>query len=51
MPIPLRTALIGSESGHEICPERLIVLDQWHEERDAMGVSLAVMGPTPVAEP
>ena len=28
MPIPLRTALIGSESGHEICPERLIVLDQ-----------------------
>jgi aminopeptidase N len=28
MPIPLRTALIGSASGHEICPERLIVLDQ-----------------------
>ncbi|HXS49372.1 MAG TPA: aminopeptidase N [Sphingomicrobium sp.] len=28
MPIPLRTALIGSETGHEICPERLIVLDQ-----------------------
>jgi aminopeptidase N len=28
MPIPLKTALIGSESGHEICPERLIVLDQ-----------------------
>ena len=28
MPIPLRTALIGSESGHEICPERLIVFDQ-----------------------
>jgi aminopeptidase N len=28
MPIPLRTALIGSESGAEICPERLIVLDQ-----------------------
>ena len=28
MPIPLRTALIGSESGHEICPERLIVLEQ-----------------------
>jgi aminopeptidase N len=28
MPIPLRIALIGSESGHEICPERLIVLDQ-----------------------
>jgi aminopeptidase N len=28
MPIPLRTALIGGQSGHEICPERLIVLDQ-----------------------
>ena len=28
MPIPLRTALIGSESGHEVCPERLIVLDR-----------------------
>ena len=28
MPIPLRTSLIGSETGHEICPERLIVLDQ-----------------------
>ena len=28
MPIPLRTALIGSDTGHEICPERLIVLDQ-----------------------
>jgi aminopeptidase N len=28
MPIPLKTALIGSESGHEICPERLIILDQ-----------------------
>jgi len=28
MPIPLRTALIGGESGHEICPERLIILDQ-----------------------
>jgi aminopeptidase N len=28
MPIPLRTALIGSETGHEICPERLVVLDQ-----------------------
>jgi aminopeptidase N len=27
MPIPLRTALIGSETGHEICPERLILLD------------------------
>ncbi|HEY4070914.1 MAG TPA: aminopeptidase N [Sphingomicrobium sp.] len=31
MPIPLRTALIGSETGHEICPERLIVLDQARE--------------------
>jgi aminopeptidase N len=28
MPIPLRTALVGEESGHEICPEQLIVLDQ-----------------------
>ncbi|HZC37374.1 MAG TPA: DUF3458 domain-containing protein, partial [Sphingomicrobium sp.] len=28
MPIPLRTALIGDTSGHEICPERLIVFDQ-----------------------
>jgi aminopeptidase N len=27
-PIPLRTALVGEESGHEICPEQLIVLDQ-----------------------
>ena len=28
MPIPLKTALIGETSGHEICPERLILLDQ-----------------------
>jgi aminopeptidase N len=28
MPIPLRTALIGEQSGAEIAPERLIVLDQ-----------------------
>jgi aminopeptidase N len=28
MPIPLRAALVGEESGHEICPEQLIVLDQ-----------------------
>jgi aminopeptidase N len=28
MPIPLKTALIGSQSGAEICPERLIVLDE-----------------------
>ena len=28
MPIPLRTALIGETTGHEICPERLILLDQ-----------------------
>ena len=27
MPIPLKTALVGDTSGHEICPERLIVLD------------------------
>jgi aminopeptidase N len=31
MPIPLKTALIGNESGAEICPERLIVLD--HEKQ------------------
>ena len=28
MPIPLKTALIGDTSGHEICPERLIVFGQ-----------------------
>src|SRR4051794_34013434 len=28
IPIPLKTALIGESSGHEICPERLILLDQ-----------------------
>ena len=28
MPIPLRTALIGEASGHEICSERLIILDE-----------------------
>jgi len=28
MPIPLKTALIGEESGAEICPERLIIFDQ-----------------------
>jgi aminopeptidase N len=28
MPIPLKTALIGETSGHEICPERLIVLSE-----------------------
>jgi aminopeptidase N len=28
MPIPLRTSLIGEQSGAEICPERLIILDQ-----------------------
>jgi aminopeptidase N len=28
MPIPLRTALLGGQSGHEICPERLIIVDQ-----------------------
>jgi aminopeptidase N len=31
MPIPLKTALIGETTGHEICPERLIVLDQARE--------------------
>jgi aminopeptidase N len=30
MPIPLETALIGEQSGKEIAPERLIVLDQAH---------------------
>ena len=28
MPIPLRTAIIGEQSGAEICPEKLIILDQ-----------------------
>jgi aminopeptidase N len=28
MPIPLKTAIIGEQSGEEICPEQLIVLDQ-----------------------
>ena len=28
MPIPLKTALIGSETGAEICPEQLVVLDR-----------------------
>jgi len=28
MPIPLKTAIIGEESGHEICPEQLILLDR-----------------------
>jgi aminopeptidase N len=28
MPIPLRTAIVGEASGHEICPERLIVLGE-----------------------
>jgi len=28
MPIPLKTAMIGETSGHEICPEELIVLDR-----------------------
>jgi aminopeptidase N len=28
MPIPLRTALIGEQTGTEIAPERLIILDQ-----------------------
>src|SRR3954447_2770891 len=28
MPIPLRTTLVGEQTGAEICPEQLIVLDQ-----------------------
>jgi aminopeptidase N len=28
MPLPLKTALIGEASGHEICPEQLILLDR-----------------------
>ena len=28
MPIPLKSAIIGEESGAEICPEKLILLDQ-----------------------
>ena len=28
MPIPLKTAMIGETSGHEICPEQLVVLDR-----------------------
>jgi len=28
MPIPLKTAILGDESGAEICPEQLIVFDQ-----------------------
>jgi len=31
MPIPLKTAIVGEASGHEICPERLIVLDNASE--------------------
>ena len=27
MPVPLKTALIGEQSGHEICPERLVLFD------------------------
>jgi aminopeptidase N len=33
MPIPLRTALIGEDSGEEVAPERLILLDA---ERDSI---------------
>src|SRR5262249_19517438 len=28
MPIPLKAAIIGETSGHEICPEQLIVLEK-----------------------
>jgi aminopeptidase N len=32
MPIPLKTALIGETSGHEICPERLILLNEHRQK-------------------
>jgi aminopeptidase N len=39
MPIPLRTALIGAESGSEIAPERLILLDEPRKEVRLEGLS------------
>ena len=39
MPIPLKTALIGRQSGDEICPERLIILDQARQSFDFDNVS------------
>jgi aminopeptidase N len=39
MPIPLRTALIGADSGREIAPERLILLDSAEQEVRFEGVT------------
>ena len=39
MPIPLRTALIGADSGREITPERLILLDTAEQEVRFEGVA------------
>jgi aminopeptidase N len=41
MPIPLKTALIGSDSGAEIAPERLIILDQPQQSVTFDGVTEA----------
>ncbi len=38
MPIPLRTALIGGESGSEVAPERLILLDHLAQEIQFEGI-------------
>jgi aminopeptidase N len=38
MPIPLRTALIGEESGSEIAPERLIMFDHLTQEVQFEGI-------------
>jgi aminopeptidase N len=38
MPIPLRTALIGEESGSEVAPERLILLDHLTQEIEFEGI-------------
>ncbi len=43
MPIPLRTSLIGEDSGSEIAPERLILLDQ-----QAMRVRFENIGEPPL---
>ena len=42
MPIPLKTALIGEASGDEICPERLIVLD---DARQSVSSTMLSSGP------
>ena len=39
MPIPLKTALIGGDSGAEIAPERLIILDQVRQSVTFEGVA------------